>query len=161
MAPSETSPPDHANVIAPPPLLLAGTLAIGFAADVALGTRPLPLPDIGRAVAALALVAGGLSIAFAALRRFRRAKTAVRPWVASTAIVTGGVYRHTRNPMYLSFVLVYLGLTVWLGGWVTLALLAPFLVVMHYGVILREERYLAAKFGEPYRAYTREVRRWI
>lgn len=93
--------------------------------------------------------------------RFRRAGTNVPSWQPSTALVTGGPYRFSRNPIYLAQTLIYLGLACGYGSAWPLALLPAVLIVMHHGVIRREERYLAARFGAAYRAYSASVRRWL
>jgi protein-S-isoprenylcysteine O-methyltransferase Ste14 len=85
----------------------------------------------------------------------------VPTWMPTTALVTGGPYRISRNPIYLALTLVYLGLALAWGSLWPVVLLAPLLIVMRYGVIGREERYLEARFGDAYRAYRAAVRRWI
>jgi len=87
--------------------------------------------------------------------------TNVRPDQPSLAIVTDGPFRFSRNPMYLATTGLYLGLTLLVNTAWPLILLSPMLLVLHWGVIRREERYLEAKFGEPYRAYKSRVRRWV
>jgi protein-S-isoprenylcysteine O-methyltransferase Ste14 len=79
----------------------------------------------------------------------------------STAIVSTGVYRFTRNPMYLAMALIYVALAMALDSGVALLLLAPLLLAIQHAVILREERYLERKFGEDYLRYKRSVRRWF
>ena len=78
-----------------------------------------------------------------------------------TAIVTAGPFRYTRNPIYVGFAFLFLGFTVGLNSWWGLAVLVPLLAVMHVGVILREERYLAGKFGAQYLQYKSHVARYI
>ena len=79
----------------------------------------------------------------------------------STTVVTTGLYRLSRNPIYLGLAALYLGLAFAANsGWAVILLL-PILAVMRYGVIAREERYLEAKFGDDYRAYKARVRRWL
>ena len=96
-----------------------------------------------------------------ALGRFRRAGTAVEPWRTSTALVTNGVYRFTRNPMYLAMALLYLGAALAADSVLALVLLPPLLVLVRVGVISREERYLERRFGDEYRRYRSSVRRWL
>ncbi len=97
----------------------------------------------------------------AALGRLRRAGTAVEPWRPSTALVTDGVYRLTRNPIYLAMGLLYLGLALALDSVVALVLLPPLLALVQVAVVSREERYLEGKFGDDYRRYRASVRRWL
>ena len=89
------------------------------------------------------------------------AGTNIRPDRPALTIVRSGPYRSTRNPMYLSLCLLQLALGFVLDGWIPLLFAIPLLLILHFGVILREESYLEAKFGEQYLALKREVRRWI
>jgi protein-S-isoprenylcysteine O-methyltransferase Ste14 len=75
--------------------------------------------------------------------------------------VRGGPLRLTRNLMYLALCLLQIALGFFLNDWITLLFVVPVVVIFQYGVILREKRYLAAKFGEPYLQYKREVGHWI
>ena len=77
------------------------------------------------------------------------------------SIITNGPYRFSRNPIYLSFTLLQLGLGMWANSAWLVGMLIPTLVLMSYGVIAREERYMARKFGDEYLQYKRAVRRWF
>jgi protein-S-isoprenylcysteine O-methyltransferase Ste14 len=94
-------------------------------------------------------------------RTLKRGGTNVNPKQPTLAIVSDGPYRFTRNPLYLALVGLYLGISLAVGTAWPLVFLIPVLLVTHYGIIKREERYLAGKFGEPYVAYMKRVRRWI
>lgn len=99
--------------------------------------------------------------AFWATQVFRRHRTPVDPRGAVTEIVTEGPFRYTRNPMYLTLMVMYVGGALLFAlpwAWV---LLIPVFLALHFGVIRREEDYLLATFGEPYRRYRKQVRRWI
>jgi hypothetical protein len=85
----------------------------------------------------------------------------IPPSLPTTALVVGGIYGQTRNPLYLGTTLVYLGLSVAAGSLWAIGLLVPLLWVINVGVVMREERYLERKFGDAYRAYKVRVRRWI
>ena len=150
--------PDIPGVVAPPPLLYAVALALGLVAQHFWPRQLLP-SAIGRMVG-IGLIALGL-IGFAAVIAFRRAATSPNPWRPSTTLVISGVYRWTRNPMYLGFTLVYLGITVWVNSWWPLLPLPVVLVVMQRGVIAREEAYLERRFGDEYRRYKAATRRWL
>lgn len=151
---------DNAGVIAPPPLLVLGALAAGVLTERALGGPWLAFPEWTRLVSAV-LGAAALTLALGAVRELRRFGTAFEPWRPTTAIVNTGVYKLTRNPIYLGFALLHAGLALWAESILTLALLAPLLAVLDVGVIRREERYLSAKFGAAYDDYRASVRRWI
>jgi protein-S-isoprenylcysteine O-methyltransferase Ste14 len=108
---------------------------------------------------ALVAIAGG-ALVIAAERRFRQVGTNVPPWRPSLRLATSGIYERMRNPMYIGLLLVVGGLGIALGSDWTLLLLVPTALVLHYGVVLREERYLERKFGEEYRRYRARVPRW-
>lgn len=152
---------DHAGVIVPPPLIYLAFLGAGLAIDflvVRAATGVAPAPRYGLAVL---LAAAALGLGGGALFRFHRAGTNPEPWRPTTAIVTTGVYRFTRNPMYVGMALLYAAVAVAADSLVALALAVPLLLVIRYGVIAREERYLEAKFGDDYRRYKAGVRRWL
>ncbi|WP_022729836.1 methyltransferase family protein [Fodinicurvata sediminis] len=152
---------DTAGVIAPPPLIFAVALGLGFGFEslvlpLATGLPPLPRYLAGALLAVIACLVIAMG-----LLRFRRAGTPVEPWHSSTAIVTDGIYGYTRNPMYLGMTGLYLAIALLFDSLWNLILLVPLLAVMHYGVIRREERYLEGKFGDAYLAYRSRVRRWL
>lgn len=89
------------------------------------------------------------------------AGTHIDPTLPTTAIVASGPFHFSRNPPYMALTLVYLGLTFLANTWWGRVMVVPLLIVMHRGVVLREERYLEQKFGESYRAYRRKVRRYL
>ncbi|WP_298743776.1 isoprenylcysteine carboxylmethyltransferase family protein, partial [uncultured Brevundimonas sp.] len=114
-----------------------------------------------RRIVALPLIIGGLLLDGAAAGYFRRLGTAVQPWKPTTVLATGGLYRFSRNPIYLGFAITYAGLAVAMDSVLVLLLLIPCLWVIDRFVIQREERYLSAKFGAGYDAYRARVRRWL
>ncbi len=150
---------DTAGVIAPPPVIYLAFLLIGLGAD---RLWPVAVLHQGpRYAAGAAVIALSLALVISAFGQFRRHKTSFKPHEPSTALITGGPYRYSRNPMYLALSLLYAGLSIAVDGPWTLALLVPLLIVMHYGVIIREERYLERKFADDYRRYKSTTRRWL
>jgi protein-S-isoprenylcysteine O-methyltransferase Ste14 len=152
---------DNAGVIVPPPLIYLTFLAVGLALDflvlrIATGVAAPVRCGLAGVIAAAALALGG-----SALLRFRRAGTSPEPWRPATVIVANGVYRFTRNPMYLGMTVLYLALAIAADSVVALVLVVPAVAIIRYGVIAREERYLEAKFGDDYRRYKATVRRWL
>jgi len=151
--------PDNPGVIAPPPLIYAGALATGL-----LANRLYPIAFLPRGLSRVLgwpLIVGGPVVGSLGLREMKRADTNVDPREPTTAIVTGGPYRFTRNPLYLSMTLIYAGITA-LANALPAALLLPVVLhIMRRGVIEREERYLERKFGDEYLDYKARVRRWI
>jgi protein-S-isoprenylcysteine O-methyltransferase Ste14 len=114
-------------------------------------------------VASLLLLAGGL-LGLAGVRAFLRAGTTANPMEPTrvSRLVVNGIYRHTRNAMYLALLLALIAWGVWLGNLVALLLVAgSFVLVMNRWQIQPEERALEALFGEEFRAYKRQVRRWL
>lgn len=150
---------DSAGVRVPPPLVYVGGLALGWGVERVMATPNLPRPaaiaaGVTGAAAALLLDGG-------AMRRFLRHRTAMEPWKPSSALVTSGPYRFTRNPMYLGMACVYAGAALAFGLLWSVALLPVVLVVIDRAVIAREERYLERRFGAAYLQYREQVRRWI
>ena len=156
------SPDAHAGVLAPPPLIYFGFLLLGWMLDtyVLHLAFPFELTMLVKIVA-VALILGGLALEMWAGGLFKKAGTNVVPWSPSTALVNSGPYRFSRNPMYVGFTLVYLGLALGLQSPSAMILSIPCLALMTWGVILREERYLAGRFGQPYLDYKDRVRRWL
>lgn len=151
--------PDNPGVIAPPPLIYAGALVLGLVAK-----RSLPVPFLPRGLSrALGwpLVVCGLAIGLLGFREMSRAGTNVDPYEPTTAIVTEGPYRFTRNPLYVGMTLIYAGITARANSLPAILLLLLVLAVMRRGVIEREEAYLERKFGDEYLRYKDRVRRWI
>ncbi len=150
---------DRPGVIAPPPLVFFGFLVLGLGLD---GVWPATVIADGLwRTGGFALIAVGVGVFAAALRQLRKAGTNVETRKPTTALVTGGPFRYSRNPIYLSASLAYWGIGIAADNVWILALLVPFLAVIRYGVISREEQYLEAKFGEEYRRYKASVRRWL
>lgn len=150
---------DTAGVIAPPPLIYLGALAIGFVLAIVFGFTKVPAAVSWPVGGVLVIAGAALLTSFVAA--FRRASTAVDPYRPSTAIVTSGPYRLTRNPGYLGMALVYSGIAVLSGAlWAFVPLMAALLVIDR-GVIVREERYLERKFGAAYADYRARTRRWL
>jgi protein-S-isoprenylcysteine O-methyltransferase Ste14 len=134
-----------------------------LAAGIALNCgRPISLlPGWWGGPAGIVLIAVGLAIMPFVLRRFRRAGTTFHPHKSASALVTDGPYRFSRNPAYVALTLWYLGIGLVLNNaWVLLLAFVP-LVVMDRLVIPGEERRLEAQFGDDYRRYKAQVRRWV
>jgi len=131
-----------------------------------LAARLFPFFDFElpwRELFAALLLIGALIIGLAAVYGFRRAKTTVNPLKpeASTALVTGGLYRWTRNPMYLAMLLLLLAWACIVSNWAALAILPLFVAYLNRFQIGPEERALQARFGAEFESYRRKVRRWL
>lgn len=106
-------------------------------------------------------LAGGVIINLVADKAFRDAKTAVRPFEVSSALITKGAFRISRNPMYLGFVLILIGTAVLMGSLTPWVVVLPFGILMDRMYIVVEERMLAAKFGTDWADYRKSTRRWV
>ena len=150
---------DNPGVVAPPPFIYAGTLAAGLLANRRFRLTFLPR-RLARTLGPL-LIVGGFVVGLLGFREMRRAETNVDPYKPATTVVTEGPYRYTRNPMYVGFTLMYLGISAFANALLAVLLLPGVFAVIRRGVIEREERYLERKFGEEYLQYKERVRRWI
>ncbi len=153
-----TSKSDRANVIIPPPIAWALAFLAGLALDWA---RPLPFDRPGLRLIGIMVVAAGIALALTAVVAFRRSGTHLEPYKPTTAIVSDGPYRFTRNPIYLGMFLGQVGLALAINSIWLLVTLLPFYLVIRHGVVAREERYLERKFGRTYLDYQSRVRRWL
>ena len=150
---------DRAGVIAPPPLIYLAGIGVGLALEY-IWPAPLLPQDVQYGVGA-ALIAVAFLIAVPAFLQFRKAKTDVDPYKPVTAIISTGPFRWTRNPLYLAMAVLQLGVAFAVDGiWIAL-MIVPAVIVIQYGVIVREERYLERKFGDEYLSYKTAVRRWV
>ena len=156
---TETPEPDAPGVIAKPPFIYLGFLALGLVLDW-LWPHPL-LPETLRYTLGGALIVLGFTFVLDSIRRFKAAGTNFDTQKPATAILSEGPYRVSRNPIYIGLTAIYAGTGIALDAPWVWVLLIPALAVIHYGVILREERYLERKFGQEYLDYKARVRRWI
>jgi protein-S-isoprenylcysteine O-methyltransferase Ste14 len=155
----QSSPSDSAGVLVFPPVLFLCAVVVGIALQWLWPVHPwAALPS--RSVGAI-LVLIGASLAIPAVVRMRRAGTNVHPGKPTTVIVSDGPFRFSRNPIYVASSVFYVGVTLLFHSFWPLITLLPALLVLHWGVVRREERYLEAKFGEAYVAYKSRVRRWL
>ena len=159
MSEPATVPPEHSGVVFPPPLIYVLFFAAGLVLD---RFAPLPQPPavVARPLGA-ALVLAWVALTVASFRHFWAAGTSVVPVRPTTALVVGGPYSFSRNPIYLALLLLYAGVSCLLGL-VWPLLLGPVLVwVVGEWCIGPEERYLAEIFGDEYHRYRERVRRWL
>jgi protein-S-isoprenylcysteine O-methyltransferase Ste14 len=143
-----------------PPLPYALALYAGWRLDRDWQTLPL---DLGRLNALLGwpLVAAGLALFAWTLLTFRRHHTTVNPYQAASHLCTGGPFVYSRNPIYLGDWLIFAGVTLLLSSLWPLAFAPLIWALLRYGVIRHEEAHLEARFGDAYRAYLAQVRRWL
>mgnify|MGYP006420345973 FL=1 len=150
---------DRPNVIARPPRIVLAFLAAGFVLDQFMLAPFLyePVQYLGGA----GLLIGGIALMAAAMRRFRAVGTSIETWRSSAAIVADGPYAMTRNPLYVSLLLIYTAIGVIANAPAVGALLPVLFAALHFGVVLREEDYLECKFGDSYLEYRQSVPRWF
>jgi len=145
-----------------PPVALAVVFAVVmWVVSTACSVASLPLPGASIVGFAFAFIGGGIAVA--GLSAFRRHSTTVNPMKpeTTTSIVTTGVYRVTRNPMYLGLAVVLVGWSIYLANLAALLLVPAFVAYMTRFQIKPEERALLAKFGSSFADYMAAVRRWI
>jgi len=148
----------HVEVV-PAPLIFLALLVVGLMLN-----RDIPirfLPSSLAHVAGIVAAAGSLLVGGSAVISMRRAHTSPNPRTPTRALVETGMFRYTRNPLYLSLLGLYTGIAVYANDlWPIL--LIPLLVVLVEGWVVKpEETYLEQSFGDAYTSYKRRVRRWI
>ena len=151
--------PDTAQVLVLPPLVYGAAFIIGLLLHLMFPLHILPT-TLARGIGVVCVLVS-LPLASTTFRVLSRAHTPIDPMKPTTALVTEGPFRYSRNPIYVALTLLYLGVAFLVNALWILLLVVPALVVIRYGVIAREEVYLARKFGEAYRQYTTQVRRWL
>lgn len=154
-----------ARVIARPPILYVGALALGLVFDHALPLQfPVPRPgwahDVSAVAAGLMLVAG-VAMMVAGIRNFIRASTPVPTVRPTRELVTTGIHGRSRNPIYVGMFSIYGAIVLAVRSPWALLFFVPLVVLMRYGVVAREEAYLERRFGDAFRGYRARVRRWL
>ena len=150
---------DTPAVLAPPPVIYGVYLLAGLGLQ---SFWPVAvLPEAIRYVAGGGMVAASFVIAGLGLRVFVRARTSVNVYRSSSALIVKAPFRYSRNPLYVSLTALYFSIALAMDNFWILALVVPAVVVMHYGVVMREERYLELRFGAEYERYKASVRRWL
>ena len=164
MSSARQQPSDAATVgvIMRPPLFYLACLLLGLALDQVLPS-PLTLPEavLIRWTGGGGLIVVGLAIMAAGTRNFSRVATPVRSNQPVRALVTTGIHGWSRNPIYIGMFLLYAGIGIVARSPWVLILALPLLIIVHYGVVAREEAYLERRFGDAYRDYKAHVRRWL
>ena len=151
--------PDSPDIKIPPGLIYLTGLLSGLAIELLQSSRWI-LEFIPRVLGTFSILLGAIimTLAFWGLHR---AGTPFDPLKRSTALVTSGAYRMSRNPIYLALTIIYLGVTIFFQSFWALICLVPVLVIARYYLIRREELYLERTFGQKYLDYKAAVRRWL
>lgn len=150
-----------ARVAVPPPLVFLAAVIVGVLGDRFFVRWSVPGGVAVRIALAALAIGGALAIGVPARRLFRKTGQDPKPWQPTPELVFDGPYRFTRNPMYLGMTLLTIGLGLAFGTLWTLPLAFAALGAVHFLAVRPEERYLAAKFGEPYLQYQARVRRYL
>ncbi len=153
---------DSPGVIIPPPLFYAGFFFLSMLLQGYFTIRAAFFFHSHWAnIIGFVLYFVGICFGVPAMSAFFKSKNTIITVKPAASLQTSGIYSYTRNPMYVTLLLIYLGLALQFGNWWTL-ILAPFLIIfITYRVIRPEERYLTRAFGEVYTNYKKRVRRWI
>jgi len=150
---------DHAGVRIHPPVLmvihLAAALLLGW-----LVPLPLPVPAYFYATGWIVVILGLVS-AFGGLRQLIQAHTSPDPHSPTTSVVRTGIYRFTRNPIYIGYLCVLIGIPLIFGNYWGLVLSPLQMILFNRLIIRHEEAYLSGKFGAEYLDYKQRVRRWL
>jgi len=150
---------DKAGVLIFPPLLYLLVLATGILVSYFFPQHLINF-SIAMPMGILFLITGITTLILAATL-FRKNKNPVNPSGSTQLIICSGIYKYTRNPMYLSLTLIFTGISIITNAWFSFVLLFPLLLICQKGIIEREEKYLTRKFGNEYLNYKEKVRRWI
>lgn len=148
------TPEDNPRIFVPPPLIFAALLGAGVLIDrnpIATGFR----------LTAGVLAAAGIGLIGSALGLFAKRNTRPEPWRAAGALVTSGVYRFTRNAMYLGMATLSLAVALLFGSLTAMCLTVLAVIIVDRSVIRREEAYLERRFGHEFLRYRNKVRRWL
>ncbi len=150
---------DNAGVVGRPPITYALSMLAGHLIDSCV---PLAMPGgDGRVMAGRVISVLSFALFLASAPLFKKYGTSIKPYKPTSAIITTGTYRLSRNPIYLSMSLLHFGVALWNGTWWMLLTLAVTTWFTTKFVIEREENYLEGRFGAEYMSYKRSVRRWI
>ena len=155
--PAET--PDHAGVAFHPPFLLAGSLLLGLLVRRIVPFNFLPW-EISVPLGPV-LTAASFGLALWAVLTMRAGHASIPTSEPTDAIVTSGPYRFSRNPIYVAMLTLHVGVGVWTNSVWFFVLAGLSALLLWWGVISREERYLERKFGADYLVYKARVRRWL
>jgi protein-S-isoprenylcysteine O-methyltransferase Ste14 len=151
--------PDSPQIRIPPPV---GLVLCALAGIILHWIHPLPvLPPSWRVIVGAVFIGTGFGLIASSIQLFKKAGTAHLPWKSSTKLVSAGFYRQSRNPIYLGMVLISLGIAFEVNSLWGILTTIPLIVFLDRYPIRKEERYLEQKFGDEYRAYKKQVRRWI
>jgi len=150
---------DSPGVIALPPMIFVAAMVVGFAVEWL--SPSTFLASGSRTVAGIVLLAAGMVMIGLGILQHRRSSNDPDPRNPDVMVMNSGIYRRTRNPIYIGYFMILAGIGVWANSLWVLSTVIPAYFVVRWGVVAREETYLEAKFGQTYTDYKNSVRRWF
>lgn len=151
----------HFSAVLPPSLICLGAISAGIILHEVWPLGVLQQLVLLRLIIGIAFVLVGIVLTVSSIRAFRHAGEKTSQRASTVKIVQTGPYRVSRNPMYVAYVIISMGIAIVLGnGWI-MFLMVPAILLIHAGVVRREEHYLRAKFGDEFKRYRLQVRRWL
>jgi len=152
---------DGAAVRIAPPLVYLGGVIVGVAVHAFVMPLPIGLSPGLRIAVGVAAAVLGLVLMGGAIGLFRRTGQDPKPWESTPEIISTGVYRITRNPMYVGMALLQIAVAVGLANWWIIILVPVVLAIVQATAVRHEEDYLERKFGDEFTRYKASVRRWL
>ncbi|NIP39382.1 MAG: isoprenylcysteine carboxylmethyltransferase family protein [Candidatus Dadabacteria bacterium] len=155
--------PDNANVIVLPPVIYVGFFIVGYTLHYFIRLSLVQHHQLASIldITGAALIIVSLIFPVLAVKTLQKSKTTHMVSEPTTAIVSSGVFKYSRNPIYLSGITLYIGISLIINSLILITLVIPLFFVIRQGLVKREEDYLERKFGEQYLNYKKRVRRWI
>ena len=155
--------PDNAGVIALPPFIFLGFFLVGYALHYYFRLLIVEEPRLASIldIIGAALIIISLILPVLAFKALEKSKTTHKVSKPTTVIVSDGIYKYSRNPIYLSGFILFIGISFITNSLILIILIIPLFFVIREGVVKREERYLERKFEGEYLDYKKRVRRWI
>jgi protein-S-isoprenylcysteine O-methyltransferase Ste14 len=152
---------DHPGIYIPPPLIYAGLFLLAYLLQRMAPINAAFFYTTAASIAGVLMLLLALVILVTSLRQFVRSRNTLVTIKPATSLQTEGIYRFTRNPMYIGLATLYTALAFLLGNWWHFLLLPLLLLIVQEYIIKREERYLVRQFKDDYIYYRQRVRRWI
>ena len=143
----------------PPPLILVAVIACGYGMDQIYTLTVSQSVRLG--IAGYLLIVIAFSIILIAAWSFYRFKTHIEPWKPTSKVISSGIFRYSRNPIYTGFIIATAGIGLVLNSWWIILSVLPLAALLYLLVIRLEESYLLRKFGDEYANYQKRVRRWL
>jgi len=157
----DKSKPKGADVWFFPPYLLWSSLVISMILEIFVSPLAIFGGSMIQFVIGLLIIGLGLANFFYTYVTFSNNQEEIHPKTVTTQIFTGGTFKYSRNPVYLSFVMLLLGCGIAFNSLWYIYLAAINVILLHYGIIVPEEKYLEKEFGKDYLVYKKSVRRWL